>query len=231
VAARAAPAGHVKGSAPVLAVAALLACAGKAFFSAAGSDALGFLLGPTAALAGVLLGERFEHETGMGWLGREIALLIAPACSGGNFLLVAFGALVVCFAPWIERTARRWAWLPAAAALAYLTTIGVNAVRIAASPWLAGSEAHRALGVAVYLGSLWLLVFVVSRVFARPLGAARAVLLPLGAYLGLTLLVPLLNGAAERPDFREHGLAVLALSLSLAAALLAAAAVRARRRA
>jgi exosortase K len=224
---------------PVLGAGALLAYAGKAFFSAAGAEELRFLLGPTAALAGLLVGERFEHEAGIGWLGRESALVIAPACAGGNFLLVAFGALVVCFAPRIEQPARRWAWLPAAAALAYAATVGVNAVRIAlglalrdaSSAWLAGPEAHRLLGVAVYLGSLWLLVFAVSRALARPLGAARAVLLPLGAYLALTLLVPLLGGAAARPGFGAHGRAVLALSLSLAAALLAAAAARARRRA
>jgi exosortase K len=230
----------VRSAAPVVAAAALLACAGKAFFSRAGADALGFLLAPTAALAGALLGQRFEHEAGIGWLGRESALVIAPSCAGGNFLLVAFGALVVCFAPRIERPARRWAWLLASAALAYAATIAVNAVRIALgvvlrdSPWpgLAGPEAHRLLGVAVYLGSLLGLVLALSRALGgRRLGAVRAVLLPLAAYLALTLLVPLLNGAGAEPGFWEHGRAVLALSLSLAALLLVAAAVRARSRA
>jgi exosortase K len=223
---------------PVFAVAVLVAYGGKAFFAAAGAEALGPLLGPTAALAGALAGERFEHEAGIGYLGRESAIVIAPACAGGNFLLVAFGVLVLCFGPRIGRPARRWGWLLAAAALAYAATIAVNAVRIALAltlreaplPWLAGAQAHRVLGVAVYLGSLWLLVFAVSRTFARPLGALRAVLLPLGAYLALTLLVPYLNGAGARPGFWQHGRAVLALSLGLAAALLAAAAAVAQGR-
>jgi exosortase K len=230
----------VRSTALVFAAAAGLAYAGKAFLAAAGAEELRFLLGPTAALAGALLGERFEHEAGIGWLGRESALVIAPSCAGGNFALVAFGALVVCLAPRIERPARRWAWLAASAGLAYAATVGVNAARIALGlalrdsgvPWLAGDEAHRLLGVAVYLGSLWGLVLAVSRALGgRPLGAARAVVLPLAAYLALTLLVPLLGGAAARPGFWEHGRAVLALSLSLAALLLAAAAARARSRA
>jgi exosortase K len=230
----------VRSRAGVLVAAALLLTAGKAFLSSAGADQLHFLLGPTAALAGALLGERFEHEAGIGWLGRSSALVIAPSCAGGNFLLVAFGALAVCFAPRIERPARRWAWLAGAAALAWAATVFVNAARVAlglalrdgAWPALAGPEAHRLLGVAVYLGALWLLVLAVSRTLGgAPLGAARIVLLPLGAYLALTLLVPLLNGAAAKPGFWEHGRTVLALSLSLAALLLAAAAARARSRA
>lgn len=53
------------------------------------------------------------------------------------------------------------------------------------------------------------------------------VLLPLGAYLVIALLLPVLNGAYARPGFAEHGIAValvcsvLTLAITLVRRLLA----------
>jgi len=202
----------------------------KAFFSGAGADALSWILAPTAALVGALSGERFEAEPGVGYLSRELALSIAPACAGLNFLVIAFCTLVFGFTRRIERPARRFGWLLAAAALAYMATLLANAVRIALAivlreaalpDWLSASQAHRLEGVVVYLGSLWLLSFGVSRAFAGGVDVRRAALLPLLLYLGITLLVPLANGAQARPGFWTHGCAVLLASLGLTLTLYA----------
>jgi len=219
-----------RADAGVLGVALGLAFGAKAFHASASPEALRWLLGPTTALVSALSGLRFEAEPGVGYLSRDLALVIAPACAGVNYLVIAFCALVFGFAPRIERRARRWGWLLAAAALAYVATLGVNATRIALSialreaplPGLDGAEAHRLTGIAVYLGSLWLLVFAVARAFAQPIDAWRAVLLPLALYLGVTVLAPLVNGAYVRPEFWPHARVVLLASLGLAAALLAA---------
>lgn len=220
----------LRGAAAPAAVALLAAFGAKAWHAGAAPESFRWLLAPTAALAGALAGVPFEAERGVGYLSRDLALVIAPACAGVNFLVVAFLALALGFAPRIEGRARRWSWLLAAAALAYLATLVVNAVRIALGAalrgaplpaGLAGDEAHRLLGVAVYLGALWLLVFAVARAFARRAGA-WAVALPLALYLGVTLLAPLARGGWARPEFWPHARAVALASLALAAALLAA---------
>ena len=216
-----------------------LAFGAKAFYASASPEALRWLLGPTTALVSALSGLRFEAEPGVGYLSRDLALVIAPACAGVNYLVIAFCALVFGFAPRIERRARRWSWLLAAAVLAYGATLGVNGARIALSIALReaplplgldGAAAHRLVGIAVYLGSLWLLVFAVARAFARPIAAWQAVLLPLALYLGVTVLAPLVNGAHAHPEFWPHAGVVLLASLGLAAALLAALLVRAAAR-
>jgi hypothetical protein len=84
--------------------------------------------------------------------------------------------------------------------------------------WLSASQAHRLEGVAVYLGSLWLLSFGVSRVFAEGADVRRTALLPLLLYLGMTLLVPLASGAQARPGFWPHAGAVLLAATALALA-------------
>ncbi len=204
-----------------------LALGVKAFYASASAEALGFVLGPTTALVTLFSGQRFEFEPGAGYLSRELAYLIAPACAGLNYWIIAFATLVLGFTPRIERPAACAAWLLAAAALAYLTTLLVNAARIAialelraaALPvWLSASAAHRLEGIAVYLSSLWLLNACVEACFAPRGGEPRRIaLVPLATYLSVTLLVPLANGAWQRDEFWQHAGVVLAASLTLGA--------------
>jgi exosortase K len=210
----------------VFAAALGLAFGTKAFYAGADADALDWILDPTALLVSALSGQHFEAEAGIGYLSRELALVIAPACAGLNYLVIAFSMLVFCFAPLIVRPSRRFGWLLVAAALAYTATVLVNALRIALSialreaslpAWLSASQAHRLEGIAVYLGSLWLLNLGVARGFAGRADPWRAALLPLLLYLGVTLLVPFANGAQVRPQFWEHARVVLVASLALAA--------------
>lgn len=218
-------------------VALLFALGVKAFYANADADALRFLLGPTAALVGVLSGQRFEAEPGMGYLSRELRFVIAPVCAGLNYFVIAFGTLVLGFSARLERPARRCAWLLAAVPLAYAATLLVNATRIALAlplrhaQWAAGlaaTQAHRLEGVAVYLVGLWLLAATVERCFPGRAGAGHTLGLPLALYLGVTLGLPLSNGATAQPGFWVHAATVLAAALGLAA--LAALGVIARRR-
>jgi exosortase K len=224
------------------AAAAALGCAyaAKAWYADASAEELAFLLGPTAWLVEALTGHGFEAETGMGWLSRERAFLIAPVCAGGNYLVIAFTTLALGFAPRRDAPAAHLGWLLGAAALSYVATLLVNATRIALALALRDAplpvgpeEAHRVLGVVVYLGALFALVFGAARVFGRGPEVGRAAWLALGLYLAVTLAVPWLRGAHVRPEFWEHARVVLATALALGALLLtgAAAAARARSRA
>jgi exosortase K len=198
----------------------------KQHCSAASADELAFLLRPTAALVGYATGHQFVAERGAGFFCRELHLMIAPVCSGANFLVIAFTALVLGFTA-RTRPGRKVAWFFASAGLAYLATLGTNAVRIALSLGLAETlsatalshaAVHRLLGIFTYLGGLLALYAVAGRLFAsRPLSRVH-VALPLGVYITVTLLVPWLRGAATQPDYWTHA-SVVAAAVSAAALL------------
>ena len=62
----------------------------KAFYSAADSKDLAWILGPTAWLTEQISGLSFARESGVGWVNLEHMFVIAPACAGVNFLIIAF---------------------------------------------------------------------------------------------------------------------------------------------
>jgi exosortase K len=142
----------------------------KRHFSRARVDDLGWILAPTAALAGAVADTDFVRTPGEGWVSREHHFVIAKACAGVNFLIVAFVAPVCAFAG----VARRKALLVAgSAAAAYLATIVVNAARIALAVQLADGLAdadaltrerlHRVEGVVVYSLALCLFFLAARR--------------------------------------------------------------------
>jgi exosortase K len=190
--------------------------AAKSFASHAGARELDFLLAPTAALVGALTGRTFVAEAGTGYIARELYLVIAPVCSGMNFLIIAFTALACAFAPRIPRPSYKLAWVLTAAPLAYVATVVANALRItlglgagraiAAAGWLSPEGAHRAVGVAVYLAALLGLHALASAAFGKRPGSATV---PLACYVGVTVLAPLLRGAAHDPAFFSHAALVL----------------------
>jgi len=213
----------------------LLASAGgafalKRFYAGASAADLRPLLGPTAWLVEAAGGHRFDWTAG-GYLSAEARFLIAPACAGVNFLLSAFGALVLgLLRPW--RPAWQNAGLVAAsAAAACLATLVANALRIlvAISLWthgvtlggIGGARLRELAGAAIFLGMLLALHLAARRLARAPLDAWVA-LLP---YAGLTLLVPLLRGAGRRAEFWAHAAVV---TCALGAVALAGAILRRR---
>jgi exosortase K len=192
----------------------------KRYAAAAGADQLDWLLGPTSALVERWSGQVFIHERGTGYFNSDLSLVIAPSCAGTNYLVVAFCMLACGFVPRLRTPTSKIGWLVASALLAYGSTVSVNAIRIAFSMihgqttplggWFATAELHRALGIAVYLPSLLLLHAAVDWLLGRRSHPSLAFGLPLACYLGLTLLVPLLNGAYARAGFYHHASAVLA---------------------
>ncbi|MFT3913131.1 MAG: exosortase K [Anaeromyxobacteraceae bacterium] len=207
----------------VLAVAGLAAWALKAFYSGATAADLRFVLTPTTALVELAGGYRFDWTSG-GYLSTELRFVIAPACAGVNFLIVAFGSLVLAFVRPSRSPGGNAAILAASAAAAYAATILANAARIlvAIPLWthdvgfagLDGDRLHELSGVVVFLGVLVLLHLAAHRLARSPvrLGAALA------CYAGVMILAPLLRGAGANPAFAAHvaiaGGAVLVVGLA-----------------
>ena len=217
------------------ATALLFAFALKRFYSAAGAESLEFVLAPTTALTGLLLQVPFSFQPGEGYLSREASILIAPACAGLNFWIIAFVSMTLGFAGRFggaRRTALAWF---AGLALSFTLTVLVNALRIAVSVALAHrvarefglsfQDVHRWIGVVLYLsalvGTMLTLDWWTTRKTARGL-TSTGVAVALACYLAVTLLVPWLRGASGA-DWSAHARPVLFAS-ALAAALLTTAA-------
>lgn len=224
-------------NAATLAVAALASFAMKAFYARASADDLAFVLAPTAALVELISGVEFEAEPGVGYLSRTPAYLIAPVCAGLNFTIAAFATLVLGFSTRLESGRARAAGLVAFAAIALAATPVVNALRIGLDlgirpselpAWLDHAQAHRLEGVVIYLGALWILFHATQHAFALRGLRWAGVLIPVATYLGVTLLVPLLNGGGGGDAFWQHARGVLGASLALTG--LGALLVLARRR-
>lgn len=204
------------------------AAALKLYYSTASVNGLRWILAPTTFLVEALNGERFTFESNAGYMSGDHSFIIAAACSGVNFLITAF-LMLAAMKLWKSRTrAVSWMFFPASAAIAYLTTIVANAVRIATAMrfrrmdpetvWLNPDQLHRFEGIFIYFGFL-LLLFILAemvdpdRTSARrdKFGHLKRWPVPLLIYYATTLGIPLANGAYRLGmDFVEHALFVLA---------------------
>lgn len=209
---------------------ALLAAYGlKLWYSRASAGDLSWVLVPAARTVGWLRGETLTFHPEMGWTAPDGSYVIAPACAGVNFLIVAFIVAVLGFSHRLRSPGKRLGWWLGSLCGAYGLTIAVNTLRIVAAVELykAGSiagltaeQAHRLLGTVLYLGALWMVFAALDGLTSgRPAGLlVPAVLIP-GAYLGMTLGVPLLNGNFRQYGARyaEHAMMVSLVTLTLLA--------------
>ncbi len=209
----------------------LVALGLKLHYRNAAPGALVWILAPTAALVQAVSGVPFEYESGAGWISRAEGFVIAPPCAGINFLIISALSLSLillvekprqCTLPW---------WL-AAHLMAYIATLGINALRIALAlkapevlptAWLSPAEQHRWGGVLVYLAGLWLITRVWRWIciprpengrIARPqgFGVRGWVWIPPAVYLLVVLGVPLASAPWKglAPNFVRHGVTVAA---------------------
>jgi len=203
----------------------------KAYFSSANADALRWVLAPTCWLASRLGGIAFVDEAGAGFISHSERLVVGPACSGLNFLIICFAALFFSLAHRLDGARRRAAWLATCLALAYLATILTNAARVVIATrlyqlpvggdLLTPARLHRFMGTVLYCVSLLGLHRAADRWVAarRARGRALTWLSPLAFYVGMTLVVPLLHRPSLGGDarFLEHAVFVVGTILILAA--------------
>ena len=219
----------------VLQLAAVLAVAGglKLFYSSASVNDLRWVLAPTAWLVELVTRETFIFEAGAGYMIGDRSFLIAAPCSGVNFLIAAF-LLLSLRRLWRHRFEPVGLLLvPATIAIAYITTIVANTVRIVGAlhlhrmdadlVWVNPDQAHRLEGIFVYFGFL-LLLFVFSELLGEDASPTRTyhffdlrrIALPLVIYWVTTLGIPLANGAYQQgAPFWEHAAFVFLTPLVL----------------
>lgn len=166
----------------------LLAFGFKAAYSVATTEQLPWLLWPLVELLNATGLFEFAPLAGGEWLDAGRGLIVVKACAGGNFLLASWLGWLWRWRtqPWSPKLALR------AGAAAWLTTLLANALRIvligygqddlARLSGLSEQDSHRFIGIGVYFGALLLQLRGSGSLLAAP-----------AIYLGITLLVPLLN--------------------------------------
>lgn len=126
----------------------------KLFYSRADSGQLVWILAPTAKWVTILSGIPFVYEQDMGYVNHSLRLLIAPSCSGVQFMLILAATLIFSFVhrmggisslddmssmeAWdgdrqdkpSSRMKRGFAWTAASIGISYLLTVFVNGLRI-----------------------------------------------------------------------------------------------------
>lgn len=161
----------------VVAVAALIAWGMKRHYADARSDDLAWILSPTARVVGVMTRTTFVLQPGEGYLSRDRLFLIEKSCAGINFMVAAFGMLVLALLHRVGCRISAVRVLGVSLLASYSTAVVVNAVRIAVAMWLAdhpvalstfrASDVHRVEGIVVYFGGLVLLYELVQRLDRR----------------------------------------------------------------
>jgi exosortase K len=201
----------------------VLACvfALKLFYSTASANELRWILAPTTALVELVTGRSFAFEPYAGYMSEDRSFLIAGSCAGVNFLITAFLMLSARRLLNGRSEERGWAFIPAAAVVAYLVTLVANTTRICVAfwlrpaqgggvSWLDPDQVHRFEGIVVYF--IFLLLLFELNEKANGEQASRKLywsLFPLGIYYATMLAIPVANGALNRTtDFLEYSLFV-----------------------
>ena len=151
----------------------LIAWGLKRYYSAAGADDLWWILSPVARLVGVMTRTRFALQPGEGYFSRDRLFLIEKSCAGINFMIAAFGMLILAL---LHRVGSRFSAarvLSVSLLASYSAAVLVNALRIAIAMWLgahpvalsafSAADVHRVEGITVYFGGLVLLYELVQR--------------------------------------------------------------------
>src|ERR1051325_6981047 len=214
----------------------LCALALKQFYATANVNELRWILAPTTFLVEFVSGSRFQFESFAGYINSDHTFVIAASCAGVNFLLTAF-LMLSLGRLWRERARGvSWAFVPLSLAIAYVTTLVANTVRIAialrlrempAGGWLNPDQIHRVEGIVVYFCFLILLfrLTLPPEPDRRQKSTLSWLIFPLFMYYGTALGVPLVT-AAYRPgniasDYWQHLLFVLLLPLIMLLPLVA----------
>jgi exosortase K len=211
----------------------------KYFYSSADADALKWILTPVARLVTMLNSMSFEWESHAGFVNHYHGVVIAPACAGVNFLIICFATIFFTFVSRIKGGGAKCGWFAVSVITAYLIAIFANTMRIIISIFLYGApiyggpvtpgRVHELAGTLIFIFVLVGTYMFVERIILRfhcpaprlftavSRGSGRgnvsiAVLFaPFAWYVLVTVIVPLLNGAAVKygAGFSEHSFIVL----------------------
>lgn len=169
------------------------------------SDALTWILTPTARWVSVLSGISFEYLPHQGYVNHFYQFLIAPSCAGSRFMLVMFLMLVFSFLIsvfWGENEneinmKKEYLWFGFSMVFSYVSTVFVNGIRITASiflpavlerghlmdGWLTPDRLHTLIGTVSYFTFLCVIYLIAVQIRGRMFGQR-------GRWTDILLFVP-----------------------------------------
>lgn len=180
----------------------------KYFYSGADCGQLLWILAPTAWWVHILSGIPFEYMPDIGYVNHGLRFIIAPSCSGVQFMIIMIAALIFSFVHRMGTMRRGFCWTVLCLGFSYVFTVFVNGIRIifaiyiplyffrpdSGGGWLTPGRLHTSIGVVIYFTSL----FAVYQAAGYVSQSIAALTQPLPAPA-----VSLKNGSSVRPMLRR----------------------------
>lgn len=200
----------------------VLILAMKYFYSRAGASQLLWLLAPTSGLVSLLSGIPFVYIQDIGYVNHGMKIMIAPSCSGMQFMLITAAMLLFSFVhlaasgkgPGLlgkSPIGKGFAWIGISIMLSYCFTVFINGLRIITALYLpllfqrlqlfgdilTPDSLHTMIGTVVYFAALLTLYRLVRHLFypAAEGSLLRRFLPPVFWYFFIVLGIPFLNRA------------------------------------
>lgn len=203
----------------------------KYCYSKADCNDLSWILTPTARWVGILGRISFEYHPETGYVSHGLRFIIAPSCSGVQFMIITFATLLYSFAHHIGFRAGRYCWVGLCLGISYLFTVFLNGIRIVLSVYLpysragqllrrllTGEQLHTIIGIIIFVSGLLTIYFITHYVIRKTTGlplqdSVGRWLPPIFWYFSIVLGIPLLNQAwqKEGPKFMEYALLITAV--------------------
>ncbi len=198
----------------------------KFFYRQAGCGQLRWILAPAAWWAGILGGISFEYIPQTGYVSHSFRFIIAPSCSGIQFMSIAAALLIFSFLHLMKTKKSKLCWVGISLIVSYLYTIMINGFRIASSihfplylrktgffrlnsRWITPERFHTLLGTLIYFSALIVLYQATDYIIRDRLSVKNPDtgnlpkaknswwIGPISWYLGTILGIPLLNHACK----------------------------------
>jgi exosortase K len=157
--------------------AAVLAFAGKLFYSLALMRGLLFLLAPVTFLVSAFTGIPFAYEETIGYVNQNTGIVIGKSCAGMNYLILLYAMTVISFTHYIKTTTGKLMFQGVAIAVSWLLCVYATATRIIISiplisagesfPLLKTDTAHKVVGIVVYVTILLIYYNAAEYIFKR----------------------------------------------------------------
>lgn len=175
------------------------------------SDALKWILAPTAWWAGILGGIYFEYLPHQGYVNYFHRFLIAPSCAGSRFMLLTFLMLAFSFrlSDYYKENInmrKEYLWFGFSIVFSYISTVFVNGIRIVASVylpdilerehlmdgWLTPDRLHTLIGTVTYFSFLCVIYLAACWLRGRS-EKCGGLLVPVFWYLLIVLALPFIK--------------------------------------
>lgn len=190
----------------------------KYHYSHSRAEDLDWMLAPASYLVQTVSGITFEKVDNTGYVDRAGGIIIAPSCSGINFMIIVFCLSAYMGLKKVGNIFSSFMWVLFSITASYFYTLIVNTFRILISIysfktgflqlWLSGETVHLLEGVIIYFTSLLIYYSLSDRIInpdpdkypARHLKLIKAGLLPMFFYFSVTLIVPVINNGGFPPN-------------------------------